>query len=300
VLPDGRFVNAWQTRFTGWVNVVSLCTAGSAVCGDGVLSPRCERCDDGPANSDTAPDACRTDCLPAHCGDGVTDAGEECDDGNPDLCDGCSPDCRIEPAIVCGDGAQSRVCGEQCDDTNGALLDGCTASCQLERIPGGGTPSTDCLSEWSISNTTNVPPYDKHGAINATQTCADDDPGCDFDGGTPGSCTFRLRACANNTSSAKCSVPSRLSAWAVVRPSEKQALERPELAAVRAALAGVPGAIVGPTTRDVCSGDLSVTVPLRGVPGDYKAAKLKLSTRATAYDATVDKDKLTLVCTPAP
>ncbi|MEJ2457566.1 MAG: filamentous hemagglutinin N-terminal domain-containing protein, partial [Novosphingobium sp.] len=41
-----------------------------------------EVCDDGAANSDTDPDACRTDCQPAYCGDGVADTGESCDDGN--------------------------------------------------------------------------------------------------------------------------------------------------------------------------------------------------------------------------
>ena len=35
-----------------------------------------EDCDNGSANSDTLPDACRTDCSRAHCGDGVKDTGE--------------------------------------------------------------------------------------------------------------------------------------------------------------------------------------------------------------------------------
>jgi hypothetical protein len=42
-----------------------------------------EACDDGDGqNSNTEPDACRLDCQVAACGDGVVDAGEECDDGN--------------------------------------------------------------------------------------------------------------------------------------------------------------------------------------------------------------------------
>src|SRR5690606_9869461 len=40
-----------------------------------------ESCDDGEDNSDSEPNACRTDCWPARCGDGVVDEGEECDDG---------------------------------------------------------------------------------------------------------------------------------------------------------------------------------------------------------------------------
>ena len=45
------------------------------LCGDGVLQSA-EECDDGAANSDTDPDACRTDCRHARCGDGVVDTAE--------------------------------------------------------------------------------------------------------------------------------------------------------------------------------------------------------------------------------
>lgn len=64
-------------------------------CGDGRLDPG-EECDDGEANSDAAPDACRSTCLLASCGDAVTDADEACDDGGPLGGDGCAPDCTIE------------------------------------------------------------------------------------------------------------------------------------------------------------------------------------------------------------
>ena len=43
------------------------------VCGNGVVDAG-EDCDDGAANSDTAPDACRTDCSSPRCGDGVNDS----------------------------------------------------------------------------------------------------------------------------------------------------------------------------------------------------------------------------------
>jgi cysteine-rich repeat protein len=66
-------------------------------CGNGVVDPG-EECDDGSDNSDTQPDACRTNCTAASCGDEVVDSGEECDDGN--LYDGdlCSGECIIEGA----------------------------------------------------------------------------------------------------------------------------------------------------------------------------------------------------------
>jgi cysteine-rich repeat protein len=64
-------------------------------CGDGVLDAD-EQCDDGDANSDTAPDACRASCRLPWCGDAVTDAGEACDDANAWGGDGCTPSCAAE------------------------------------------------------------------------------------------------------------------------------------------------------------------------------------------------------------
>jgi hypothetical protein len=105
-------------------------------CGDGIVdfgtlgSPG-EACDDGPNNSDTIPDACRTNCLTAGCGDGVIDTGEECDDGiynsngAPDGCRlYCAPGapctCRL---AYCGDDVMDT--GEECDGRDLGGLD-CT------------------------------------------------------------------------------------------------------------------------------------------------------------------------------
>lgn len=68
-------------------------------CGDGVLDAD-EACDDGAANSDADPDACRTDCLAAGCGDGVIDAAEACDDAERWGGDGCDPDCGVESGTL--------------------------------------------------------------------------------------------------------------------------------------------------------------------------------------------------------
>jgi hypothetical protein len=68
-------------------------------CGDGVVDSD-EECDDGPANSDTLANACRTTCVRASCGDGVVDNGEICDDGpgNSDLAaDACNRSCTGFP-----------------------------------------------------------------------------------------------------------------------------------------------------------------------------------------------------------
>lgn len=64
-------------------------------CGDGVVDPPLESCDDGEANGD-APDACRADCSAPSCGDGVVDADEACDDGERWGGDGCTPACALE------------------------------------------------------------------------------------------------------------------------------------------------------------------------------------------------------------
>ena len=67
---------------------------GGTVCGDGKKEGD-EECDFGPANSDTTPDVCRSNCKLPGCGDGVTDTGEGCDDGNPFENDGCTFACLV-------------------------------------------------------------------------------------------------------------------------------------------------------------------------------------------------------------
>lgn len=66
-------------------------------CGDGALDEG-ELCDEGAANSSAADAACRPDCRPRRCGDGVADtgSGEVCDDGNLRSHDGCSSQCLDE------------------------------------------------------------------------------------------------------------------------------------------------------------------------------------------------------------
>jgi cysteine-rich repeat protein len=64
-------------------------------CGDGELGAG-EQCDDGGANSNTTPNACRADCTLPACGDQIVDDGEACDDGAQLGGDGCDPLCRTE------------------------------------------------------------------------------------------------------------------------------------------------------------------------------------------------------------
>ncbi|MBI5488139.1 MAG: hypothetical protein HY905_12470 [Deltaproteobacteria bacterium] len=101
---------------------LSTCVAAS--CGDGFVHAAAEECDDGAANSDTEPDACRTDCRPARCGDAAVDTGEGCDDGNTIDDDGCTNACALPS---CGDGLVQP--GEDCDDANADDTDACLSTC---------------------------------------------------------------------------------------------------------------------------------------------------------------------------
>ncbi len=101
-------------------------------CGDGVRSPATEQCDNGAANSDVLPGACRTNCTTWACGDGVVDNGETCDDGaaNGDLAGAvCRTNCT--PA-GCGDGVTDAALGELCDDgaqNSDEVANACRADC---------------------------------------------------------------------------------------------------------------------------------------------------------------------------
>lgn len=70
------------------------------------------------------------------CGNGMTDPGEACDDGDLDDCDGCDSNCTL---TACGNGI---LCApEQCDDGNGTSGDGCETDCTLspDALLGGKT-----------------------------------------------------------------------------------------------------------------------------------------------------------------
>ncbi|MEE9297265.1 MAG: DUF4215 domain-containing protein [Phycisphaerae bacterium] len=100
---------------------------GNVECGNGVVEAG-EQCDDG---NTTPGDGCDENCQYEHtCGDGVIEPGEECDDGNTTPGDGCDANCQSEP--VCGNGVIEA--GEQCDDGNNTPGDGCDAGCQIESI----------------------------------------------------------------------------------------------------------------------------------------------------------------------
>ena len=127
-------------------------------CGDYVVDSVLEECDQGAANSDITPNACRTNCMKPSCGDGVVDSGpafgviygEECDDGagNVDVPNEASNDATLAEACrgsvtledgtgttlhcvlpFCGDGVLNG--GERCDDHDSVNGDGCNPTCSM-------------------------------------------------------------------------------------------------------------------------------------------------------------------------
>lgn len=107
-----------------------------SLCGNSQVDPG-EECDDGELNSDSRPDACRTNCKKAFCDDGVQDSSEQCDRGAADnqIGNGCTPTCKVS---ICGNSTLEP--GEECDDgprNSPSMPDSCSALCLLPRCGDG-------------------------------------------------------------------------------------------------------------------------------------------------------------------
>ncbi|MDY0001752.1 MAG: DUF4215 domain-containing protein, partial [Polyangia bacterium] len=153
----------------------------TGLCGDG-LQDDGEQCDDGIANSDFAPNACRTNCRLPRCGDWIIDTGEECDEGpatgvSPST---CKADCTHN---VCGDGYLGG--GEVCDDGNAVSGDGCRGDCgQDETLCGNSAsdPGEECddgeLNSDDLPNACRTDcraPRCGDGVLDAGERCDDGD-----------------------------------------------------------------------------------------------------------------------------
>lgn len=106
-----------------------------------------------------------------NCGNGLVEAGEECDDGNLEVDDGCSDTCIHEgQAGTCGDGWL--VPGEECDDRNVVGGDGCSPSCTVEGdhvcLPGG----QPCLPDDCLAGDTDCGPCGD-GILQQREQCDD-------------------------------------------------------------------------------------------------------------------------------
>lgn len=97
-------------------------------CGNGILEAG-EECD--PGAEQIGPDqACVPGCVLNVCGDAMPGPDEECDDGNPDEQDACLPSCQ---AARCGDGIVW-LGQEECDDGDPDDDDGCHLDCTATRV----------------------------------------------------------------------------------------------------------------------------------------------------------------------
>lgn len=115
---------------------------GPAVCGNGILEAG-EQCDDG--NTDNCDDC--VSCKFAKCGDGYVQAGvEECDDGNTiteacaygqTSCTVCDSSCNLVAGVMNYCGDGVKDLVEQCDDGNTVNGDGCENDCTLPRCGNG-------------------------------------------------------------------------------------------------------------------------------------------------------------------
>ncbi len=133
------------------------------VCGDGkkdTAGQHTEQCDDGALNGNGT-DACSGVCTTIHCGNGVTEVGEQCDAGANNSNSGdCLPTCKLNK---CGDGKQDTTGTnvEACDDNNQSNTDDCLATCVVATCGDGFTDGKT------------GPKFEEcdDGAANGTETC---------------------------------------------------------------------------------------------------------------------------------
>ena len=154
--------------------VVGVVDAEGAICGDGIVTAP-EDCDDGANNSDSDPDACRSDCSSAGCGDGVVDSGEDCDDGNQNGGDECPADCGNPSASETGDptGADSESNGGSGEGTDSSTpTSGDDSANPSDPTDGGEGGSDGTAGDESGSGTATAGETDDEGC-----GCRQDDRG---------------------------------------------------------------------------------------------------------------------------
>ena len=159
----------------------AMCTAAPS-CGDGVLdTDEGEECDDGVDNSDTLPNACRSNCLLAYCGDGVQDDLEACDDGldNSDsTANACRTSCELPS---CGDGVTDDSLGEECDDgedNSDTEADACRTTCESANCGDGVIDGAESCDGSELGGETCESQSFSYGVLACRANCGFDTSGC--------------------------------------------------------------------------------------------------------------------------
>lgn len=181
---------------------------------------------------------------------------------------------------------------------------------EAERIPGGGSSRTDCLSAFTVINPANPRQRDRRGNLHTIQSCHDGDPLCDADGIANGRCEFVARICFN-TDMTGCNAEG-LASWQL-RPSAKDSSQSPVdgamlddlIASVRALefkadQESGSRTVVFPvpvTARKACTDPVRLPVSLRGGNRD-RTASMRIATTSVSIDGMRDSDRLRLVCHP--
>jgi cysteine-rich repeat protein len=148
------------------------------LCGNGVRDAG-EQCDDG---NDVDTDGCTRACTV--CGNRIVSGGEECDDGNVVSGDGCDANCTISD---CGNGIVSP--GEQCDDGNRNDGDCCSSTCTFESsgtsCVDDGNPCTSdvCDGGGACTHPNNTSPCSDGNLCNGDDFCSNGS--CAVHGGNP-------------------------------------------------------------------------------------------------------------------
>lgn len=174
-------------------------------------------------------------------------------------------------------------------------------------VPGGGNPSTDCISEVAVMNPTNTPFLDRRDLVNKNQICTDGDPACDADLTADGRCTFRVAICFNQTDpSLPSCTPTDVLEYRLNAP--KPLVANPDNAANGQALAAslvALGSIQGGTKQNefdfaglntpACTALTGFVVPLRPSGVGRKAIRGRIETTS----GVVDRDTVRLRCLAA-
>jgi fibro-slime domain-containing protein len=122
--------STYKLTLSGFNDLPSACVP---TCGDGVTVAD-EECDNGKDNNDDTYGGCTTKCTwGTYCGDGITNGPEECDNGKDNGTqygdNGCTLGCTRPH--YCGDGKVDTANGEECDlgPQNGGTL--CRTDCKF-------------------------------------------------------------------------------------------------------------------------------------------------------------------------